>query len=455
MLKSDAAPTWNFRVLNNTNSDALYALDGAAFNSGATDSTRNLHAGSGWGTTSYTGTRAAAPFAILDTVFSATTLITSASPAAVFEPLDLFWSRDNRSGTTDQNGDFTTCIDDGDVQTTFFTTGGEDDCDGIMLPGIYVLGSFVVGANGNGGDTDEFDQHVIAHEFGHYVEVEFARSDSIGGEHGDAQKLDLRVAFGEGWGNAFSGMVLNDPIYRDSFSGASDDFRVDMEADDSRSEGWFSETSVQEILWDAFDATNESGDSLSLGFTPIFAALVGEQTTNRALTSIFSFLEALESAAQTSGTGIGQLRAGEQISGTDEFGSGENNAGGDPSVLPIYRPIALNQAQQAVCVRAVNGVFNKLGFAKFFRLDLTADSTVTINVVGSVDPATPAGVPAVDPDFYVYRRGETVAIADLSGSTETISQRALTAGTYIIEVYDYQLGGGTTPRCMTISVAGT
>ena len=44
MLKTDAAPTWNFRVLNNTNADALYVLDGAAFNSGTANSTRNLRA---------------------------------------------------------------------------------------------------------------------------------------------------------------------------------------------------------------------------------------------------------------------------------------------------------------------------------------------------------------------------------------------------------------------------
>ena len=33
-----------------------------------------------------------------------------------------------------------------------------------------------------GTDTDEFDQHVIAHEFGHYIEHNFSRADNIGGE---------------------------------------------------------------------------------------------------------------------------------------------------------------------------------------------------------------------------------------------------------------------------------
>ena len=88
--------------------------------------------------------------------------------------------------------------------------------------GIYILGDFTA----LGGDTDEFDQSVIAHEFGHYVEDRFGRSDSIGGDHGgSATLLDLRVAFGEGWGNAFSGMVLGDPIYRDSQQRRADRFQ--------------------------------------------------------------------------------------------------------------------------------------------------------------------------------------------------------------------------------------
>ena len=65
-------------------------------------------------------------------------------------------------------------------------------------------------------DTDEFDQHVIAHEFGHYIENNFSRADNIGGSHGLGDKLDPRVAFGEGFGYAFAAIVLNDPVARDS-----------------------------------------------------------------------------------------------------------------------------------------------------------------------------------------------------------------------------------------------
>lgn len=446
MLKEGAAPTWNVRVLNNTNDDALFALEGSQFNSGNGNSVRNLRAASGWSGTAYTEERAAAPFAILDTVYSAQQLILSAVATAQFPALNMYWSTANKPTAGPL------CIDSGDLGSTFYSTGGSDptECNGTVPEGIYVLGDF------SQGDTDEFDQHVIAHEYGHYVEAKFSRSDSIGGSHRDGDKLDLRVAFGEGWGNAFSGMVLNNAVYRDSFGGVANDFGFDMETDDTRfgDGGWFSETSAAEILWDAFDSTADAGDTVALGFAPLFAALRAEQATTDAFTSIFSFLAALQAQSPASSAAIAQLRSGESISGTDAFGAGEMNSGGDPSTLPVYRALALNDPQQRVCVRASNGT-DKLGFSKFFRLTLGAGTSVTLNVFGASDPGTPGSVAAADPDIYVYRRGTIVAagITDAS-STETISQQSLTAGTYIVEVFDFGFSGAGV-HCMTISATGT
>ncbi len=89
-LLRTGAPAFAFRVRNNTANNALYALDGAAFDSGTANQQRNLHAASGWGGAGYTGPRAAAPFAILDTVYQAYNLVLSAEPNASFPALDLF-----------------------------------------------------------------------------------------------------------------------------------------------------------------------------------------------------------------------------------------------------------------------------------------------------------------------------------------------------------------------------
>lgn len=451
MLKTGTAPTWNFRVLNNTNSDALYALDSSSFNSGTAASTHNLNAPSGWGATSYTGTRAAAPFAILDTIYSARQLIVSAVATTAFPNLNLYWSTTNKPTVN------TFCTTSGDIGTTFYTAGSSNagNCtdSGALAEGIYVLGDFTQG------DTDEFDQHVIAHEFGHYVEDRFSRSDSIGGQHGFSDKVDLRLAYSEGWGNAYSAMVLNDPAYRDSFSGIANDSGFNLESDIPPVHGWYSESSVGGILWDLFDPAGESGDTVALGFAPIYSVLTASQATSDALTGIFQFAAALRDANPAAVTGINALLSRESIAtGSDAFASAETNNGGSATAIPVYGDIALNQAQQVVCTSASAGSSdgNKLGNRRFLRLALGSATTVTITVTGAADHANMSSVAATDPDIVLYRRG-FLDRSEVVGQTETIAQKALAAGIYIIEVYDFDLfdkGTSTTPHCMTVSVAG-
>jgi len=461
MIKTGTAPTWNFSVHNNTDAgitDALYALDGNPASSGVANSTRNLRAPTGFGVTSYTGERAAAPFAILDTVFRAKELVRIAVPDTAFPELRLFWSDANKPTV----GDF--CADNGDIQTSSYRVFGVNDvdqCGDAVATGIYLLGD----ATATMSDTDEFDQSVIAHEFGHYVEDRFGRSDSIGGQHGGDVPLDLRVAFGEGWGNAFSGMVLGSPIYRDSFNLMQNDFHIDMEADDDVSEGWFSEASVWEILWDLFDSTNEAGDTVTLSFQTLFAVITGAQKTTDAVTSIYSFLTGLRAANAGSLAAIGNLEDGEEIFGSGDFGAGETNFGGagaDPQVLvDLFREIVRNDPPITVCSRSPFGheTANKLGNRVFLRLNNDVQRLVTITATGT--NSVSGSISATDPDIFVLRRGVLAALGvDEGGGTETIDQVLLPAGLYVIEVYDFALADtrivvSDAPRCMTVSVTGT
>src|SRR5699024_2060534 len=94
-------------------------------------------------------------------------------------------------------------------------------------------------------DTDEYDSAVVVHEWGHYFENQMARSDSMGGYHGGGDVLDMRLAFGEGWGNALAGMVRDDPLYVDT-QGARQQLPgviMDVGANDFYEKGWFSESS--------------------------------------------------------------------------------------------------------------------------------------------------------------------------------------------------------------------
>ena len=446
-LKSGTAPTWILRVRDNTAGDALYVLDGTPASSGVTSTTRNLRAASGWGGSSYTSTRAAAPFAILDTALTATQPIASADPTTQFPALNFFWSPANRP--TDRM-----CTADGDIVTTFFSPGetnaGNCTDPGPLSAGIYVLGDF---ANGNG-DTDEFDQSVIAHEFGHYLQWYFSRDDSIGGSHGATDHLDPRVAFSEGWGNAWSGIVLGDPVYRDSNSGMANESGFNLELDFLDVEGWFSEFSVAEILWDLFDTTADGADQIALGFAPIYSVLLSQRDSDP-LTTIFSFADALRSATSGQTAGINALLTGEQISAdSDAYGNNETDADDSLTAIPIYTPIAINQAPQAICTSATYGAENKLGNSRYLVLSLASPAAVSITASGAV--IVPPAVAATDPDIYVYRRGTIVASGVAIGPTEIIPQQLLAAGTYIIEVYDYDLSGtNSIPHCMSVSVSGT
>lgn len=449
MLKAGAAPTWNFRVRNNTNNDALYVLDSSAFNPGTTSVTRHLHAPTGWGTISYTGLRTAAPFAILDTIYRAKTLVLSAEPELSFPALDLFWAASNR----DVVGGF--CPADGDVNTSFYIGANSISADALtpgcsrssVPAGIYLLG--------DAADSDEFDQHVIAHEFGHYFEDQLGRSDSLGGDHSLTQRLDLRLAFSEGWGNAFAAMVLDDPRYRDSM-GFNTDTGFNLETDQTIAEGWYSQASVGEILWDLFDAANEPHDGVALGFGAIHRVMRTAQVETDAVTSIYSFSRGLLATQPAQAQAIQALLNAESIGVTDEFGSGEINDGDVAGALPIFVPVSLNQSPVHVCTssRAGSRDLNKLGNRRLLRLELPAPALVTIHASGAA--AVPA-LPATDPDIYVLRRGQ-VLYSGRTGTpnSETLSQISLAAGTYIIEVYDYDLGStAQEQRCMDVSVTGT
>jgi hypothetical protein len=437
-VKTGSAPTWNFRVLNNTNGNALYVLDGAAASSGNADSTRNLKAASGWSGTAYTGTRAAAPFAILDTVYTARQIVVDAVATTAFPGLDLYWS------TTNKPTDRLFCTSSGDIGTTFYTNAATNagNCTetGPILGGIYILGDFTQL------DTDEFDQHVIAHEFGHYLEDNFSRSDSVGGDHGANDRLDFRVAFGEGWGDAYSGMVLNDPVYRDSQSGMNGESGFNLESPATTAPGWFSELSIAGILWDLFDATADAGDQIDLDFAAIYSVFTGPQRTTPAQTSIFPFADGLRSANPTQAAAINALLTREQISAnSDAFGNNEGNDGGVAVALPIYRPIVANAQSESVCGSNGDEHRNKLGYRQFLTLSVTNGGLVTISATGQAANA--------DPDIVLHTVGETF-VSDAVGQTETITQRPLAAGTHIIEVYDYNatLGGVS---CTTVSVTGT
>jgi hypothetical protein len=443
LKQTSGAAQWDTTVRDNTNGDALYTLQSANFVA-ASASTQNLTASSGWGGASYTSPRTSAPFAVLDTLYENQQKVLATQSNAQFPPLKAFWSINNNTTGGGQ-------LSDGDVGTTFFTdvvVGGV-----VTERRMYLLGR----AND---DTDEFDSSVISHEWGHYYQSAFSRDNSMGGRHGGSDdRLDRRIAFSEGWGNAWSGIALAKSSYSDSSGpsqGSGFSFNLNTGFNTSFGpKGWFRETSIQYILW---SLNNQ------VGFQGIHQALTSNTFRNgTALTDVHSFSAAYRSvASSTSVTALNSLLASESISNvSDAFGDLETNNGGNAATLPYYRqitalgnPVTLASGQTlcgtAAYVNTVNstqasdGDRNKHGLYVYTRFSLVAPASLTITVAGS--PTS-----GVDTDFQLFRAGQRVYVAE-TGVTSTESRtESLVAGDYVLVIYDYNKASpGNT--CYTVSI---
>ena len=418
----------DMKVVDNTSGDAVYALQGGLSEVPTSNQTRDLNAASGWNGTSYASTRAAAPFALLDTVYGAMEDFIAVDPEVDFPAFLVQWSTRNRA----QGGN----VADGQIGTSSFTVSNG-------TPVIRILGD----ANN---DTDEYDVHVVVHEFGHYFENTLSRADSIGGPHTQTDRLDARIAFGEGWGNALSGMILDDPVYRDSSGTAqSRGFGINVENNSYTSTGWYSEASVQSILYDLFDDRDDGADTASYGLGPIYKTFTdSEYKDTEAFTSIFSFLEALEDQAGVNAAQVEALTDAQDINGTNAFGIGETNTGGLADTLPVYIPLATNN--QAVEFCSVNnfGSFNKHGNRRYLDLNIPTMGTYRFTMRRA------SGAASTDPDFRIFKNGVFVGRGESpTVNTETQDIR-LESGRHVIDAYAFENidSGNGLDVCYTMTV---
>jgi hypothetical protein len=271
-------------------------------------------------------------------------------------------------------------------------------------------------------DTDEYDASVVAHEWGHYYQAVFSRDDSPGGAHSGGDRLDRRVAFSEGWGDAWSGIALARSNYTDSSGIAqSGSTLIDLTVGPASNPGWYREPSIQAVLWNL---------NQKIGFQPIHAAMTGGIKTNVAMTSIHSFTAAFGAASPGNLATLSGLLSAQNISAAanDPYGSLEANAGGAPLVtnaLPMYTDVAVGSTTQA-CVSSVAGYVNKLGSYAYLRVRLLAAGSHVITVTGPNSS---------DPDFEVDSAG-LLAVSNVVAPTETATV-AMRVGDNIIVVNDF------------------
>jgi hypothetical protein len=374
----------------------------------------NLRAAHGWTGSAYDANgRAAAPFAILDSMFTASRAFMTVRPSVSFPPLKVNWSPNN----VPQSGDKT----QGLIGTSHFSPSENE---------IYVLGK-------EGADTDEFDSHVIVHEWGHYFEGNLARSDSPGGRHGPGDILDPRIAFGEAWGNSVAAMVLPETIYIDTNwnGGSQSGFGFDAETEpnptDDPTPSAFSESSVLRVLYDIFDGSNEPFDGFGVGLGPITDVLLGSQKNTDAMTTLASFVTGIKAQPGVNAAALNTLLAHSQIGPiTSVYGDGDQGLRG------MYTDAQLPYS----AVMALGGGNSPNSWEQNQYYVFTGNGqTVTVSANSTQDVAITA-----------YRRGTVVGSADANtAGTETFSFSSQQGVVYVMVL----TGFGTTSGNYDINVS--
>lgn len=148
---------------------------------------------------------------------------------------------------------------------------------------IIVIEGGVAGEIGTT-STAHFDDHVIAHEMGHFIQDNLAFDASMGGSH-NANNLYYSLAFSEGFATWLACAVLDDPRYISTVgqppSNQLNYSNYTIENADNipgRAYGNDSELTVSEVLWDLYDGSegypeDADGDGVALPFAAIFQAL--------------------------------------------------------------------------------------------------------------------------------------------------------------------------------------
>jgi len=390
-LFSDETAKWNFSVTDNTQNNQLYVLQGS--------------------------------------VYSAVQKFIDVNAAIDFPALELRWSINNKTQLGVRS--------EGRIGTSAYFP---DEDGGV----IYLLGE-------EGRDTDEFDPHVILHEWGHYFEHRLSRSDSIGGFHALNDRLDARVAFSEGWGNALSAIITGDPIYRDSAgTSQASGFSFNIEAGAASNPGWFNEASIGTIIYNVFGG---SSDAASEDLAPLYNVMSSDAYKNSPVfTTIFALADGLRREIPSQAAALNNLLENQSISGEGPNGNGERNSGAIRSALPVYKEVSLNSGGTVICSVDDAGLFNKLGNREFVFLNLDAEREVQLSlfkISGNEDR---------DPDFNIWQGNQLIHEANSAVLGEEIFETRLPAGDYVIEVFDFLNTNGSGSRrgdsCYNLTVTG-
>jgi hypothetical protein len=416
-------------VLNNATAMTPYSVS-TSFTILGTDTSKAVVLSSA----SYTGTLEGGAFNILDQVYNANEFIknNNSSGFTVASKVRIFWTAGLSPGA--YYGSPTDAI-------SFFLPA--DDSTYGMASGIYIMG----GVNGSVcTDTDHFDNSILIHEYGHFLEKANAYSDSPGGSHSGNAVIDPRLAWSEGFANFLQGAVRNEARYIDTLrnadcsNGTAVSVNMDLENNSvgkldymaggtHLGEGIFREVSVSRALWDTMTTSHPgviSTETLgtNVGFSYIWKiftdSTTGFASSNVHFRNIGLFNQLLRAEINTNANG--QLANFDALL-TEEFQRADTREYG-MAITPTA-PGSCAAFSPTLVLKTYSGVDNMARSHDFFQYyydGSTAHSVITLKYSGSH--------PASDLDLYVWKDGYSSSrTADLMGKSERFYPETSVNGT--------------------------
>ncbi len=362
-------------------------------------------------------------FNILDQIYNANAYIKAQTNASCAAPLCGTFTSANKSRVFWTPGLSPAAYYGSPTSTTSFFIAADDTSLG-MATGIYLLG----GVNGNVcTDTDHFDNSVIIHEYGHFLEKDQAYSDSPGGSHDGNSIIDPRLAWSEGWANFLQGAVLSDSHYIDTIgnysctTNSSAAFYLNLETPISgqdfvnagtfSGEGAFREVSVARVLWDSMNGPGSDTFGASLGFKYIWKAFSDSSSGLRSTSNHFRnaglFNELLSTLVTANATAQQQTDYSSLIANEKQLVNRKEYAN------PVTITTAGACTKSLTIVAGVSNLAKNNDFFQYYYDGTAAHATVTLKYTSTASS---------DLDLHIYQEDHVLggaAAEGLIGASQT------------------------------------
>lgn len=342
---------------------------------------------------------------------------------------------------------------------------------------IYICGG--VSGDVNNTDTDHFDNSIVIHEYGHFLENHYSTSDSPGGSHSGTKAMDPRLVLSEGFQNFFQAAVQSvssDPSYIDTMGNSNGTTSVlfykamefkctsagnntcgsPFDAASVSGEGNFREFAISRALYDIADTNDDTlsttvTENIDGKFAEIWTAFTALKTLPVHFRNVGLLYKV--QAGITGATNVSSAYAGEmQVASLAGYASPDIGGACTPSI-PASASINTYDPTDVSWPSDPGG-----GGALF----LSTDSYDYVSTGGSTTftlQYTPGGK---DLDIHVYREDHilfytpTMVAADMRAAAQENGNISLTttlpAGHYLILIHYYS-GAGASPT-YTLRVNG-